>query len=196
MRSVLAAILLASSLWPLTGCAQAAREPAPPLRVATQSLSAEEDRALRSKVIALLDAEDHDQELSQLGPESIRLLQQIFNTPANRPARRLRAIEALGRVQGAEASDELRAILKEKAVSAQYRSAAAVALARREGKAAVEELRAYLGDPSTELRVGAARALGYIGGPDARAAVEDRVAKETDAKVREELQQIITRMNP
>src|SRR4051812_36617066 len=76
MRALFFAFPVVITLCPAVGRAQTPRDPAPPLRIATQSRPAESERELRARVNALLDQENGD--VSQLPPESVHVLEQVL----------------------------------------------------------------------------------------------------------------------
>ena len=75
--------------------------------------------------------------------------------------------------------------------AAGLRRNAAIVLGNTGGPAAVPVLITQLDDESSLVRGAVAWALGQIGGPQALSALQSRLAKETDAEVREELEQAL-----
>ena len=101
---------------------------------------------------------------------------------------RQRALAALGTVGGPRAEDFLHRFLIARDSPAPLLSAAIQAYARGFGKEEREEAQrlgaALLSHPDWQVRRGAARALGALGGEAARAALRDRQARETHPAVR------------
>jgi HEAT repeat protein len=87
-------------------------------------------------------------------------------------------------------------VIKDAQVDVRYRSTAVVALGHRGGQAAVAELKPLLAASELALRQAAARALGNVGGADARTSLEEQLAKEEDPAVREIIQQSLTKLQP
>lgn len=69
---------------------------------------------------------------------------------------------------------------------------AAIALGNLRDRRAVEHLTQALDDPDPIIRGHVAWALGQIGGPNATTALRDRLSREQDADVREELAEALT----
>lgn len=97
---------------------------------------------------------------------------------------RVRAAWALGGYPGSRARAVLMATLSDRNEDAGVRAAAMTGYARVAGLQAVVDLKPYLKDASPALRVGAARALSLVGGPEARALLADALAHEEALDVR------------
>jgi HEAT repeat protein len=152
---------------------------------------------LREHVQALLsEPSARPEDWKRLGPGALAVLEQtVRNSKAPAPQRG-RALEALALIDGEEAAAKLRAIAQDRKVGAQYRSGAVVAVAERDGRAAAQQLSPVLCDPNRQLREQAVRSLANLTGPEARAALEERLPREEDPALRELIQRSLARMQP
>jgi len=108
-------------------------------------------------------------------------------------SQRLRALHALGWFP----SDASRAALTAALEGSDRHAArkAAYALANGWQAAALPELAGALGSDDVQVRIAAAKALGGIGTPEARAALETRLPAETSDTVRSEITQSLATSN-
>lgn len=131
-----------------------------------------------------------------LGPEALpELLALATNAKAPEP-QRVRAISTLAVVAHPEAPQRLRDFARDPALPVPLRAAAMEALGRRAGVAALPSLTPLLADPNEAVRAAAAQTLGRVGGPDARRALEERLAHEESLSVRDALQQALSYLEP
>ncbi len=190
--------LLAASLSLLaaaSGCARHSSKATEEARP-TSALSPE---ALRAQVESLLNGYERmptDEDWKAVGPEALGVLEQIYRDPKALPSRRTRAVASMAQVDHPAAGDTLKAILQNPRVEAQYRSTAALALGARLGSFAVPVLEGSLKDGDGAVREATARAMGRVGGPDARRSLEEQLANEQDPAVREVIQQSLTKTEP
>ncbi|HLL53746.1 MAG TPA: HEAT repeat domain-containing protein [Myxococcaceae bacterium] len=194
-RSRELALGLLFSLIPAVGCAAPrtpAEEPNPP----TKSRAAQAQAPLRAKLEEMLDRSAPAAEWKTVGADGVAALEQIFNDPAVQPERRARALLALAATGLPEAVAKVAEVVKDTGVDARYRAQAAAALARHGGEDVGPTLKVGLGSPDPKVREAVARALSGVGGAQVRAALEERLAEEEDASVREVIQQTLTRLEP
>ncbi len=159
------------------------------------SSSQASDNDLRPRVIALLSTDSVAPEQWQaLGPGALLVLRQLVSDPAEQTTLRLRAVEDMAFVDNPQTSEVLRGFATDANVISPLRKSAVMALSARDGTTATPVLSGLLGDNDADVRVGAARALGNVGGSDARTALQARLDNETDPKVREEIQKSLARV--
>ena len=154
---------------------------------------------LHAEVLRLLEQGGElprEQEWLPLGPEALPELVGLAADPQAPEPRRLRAVAALAVVAHDDAPRRLEGLVRDATVPDALRAAAMEALGRRAGLAAVPPLRPLLGDPREEVRAAAAQALGHLGGPEAREALERQLAQERSSRVRESLQQALSYLEP
>ncbi|MDP2306273.1 MAG: HEAT repeat domain-containing protein [Pseudomonadota bacterium] len=149
--------------------------------------SARADEALRTKMIDLLSAYEEPPSAADwraLGAGAGAELYSLAQDTTLSHTRRAGAVYALGFfptdanrafLAGLVATDASDALLRRKAV---------YALGAGWGDGALSELTGALSAPDTQLRVAAARALGKVGTPSARAALQAQLGVEADASVR------------
>lgn len=97
---------------------------------------------------------------------------------------RVRAARALGGYPGSRARAVLVTTLSDREEDAGVRAAAMIGYARLAGTRATTDLKPYLRHERPALRIGAARALGVVGGPQARELLTEALAHEEDLDVR------------
>jgi HEAT repeat protein len=149
---------------------------------------------LRPKVLALLSVTDGAPDRwKALGAEALTVLRQLASDPAETPARRAAATASMAYVDNPAATEVLRAYSTDANVLPQVRQGAVQALAAREGVQAVAMLSPLLSDGDTEVRRSVAKALGDVAGPAARAALQARLAAETNPQVRDDIQKALAR---
>ena len=190
------ALGLAISLYPALGCATPPRTPAEEPAPLTQSRAAQAQSDVRARVESLLDRAAPAQDWKPLGPDALRVLEQLFNDPATQPERRARALAAMGLLDVPEAPARLAAIVQDKHLDPPSRAQAAAVLARRGGDAVAPALKAALSDPAPKVREAVARALSGVATDQTRLVLEERLSEEEDAAVREAIQQALTKQQP
>ncbi len=200
MRPHPLAIALSGLLVASSGCAnQSSKAPAADPKPPTQSPAAKSQEDLKARVEALLSGYEFvpsEEHFKPLGPQALTVLEQIFNDPSALPTRRNNAVAAMALVDNPAAESKLRAIVTDPKIDLQLRSTAAMALAHRTGEKALPDLLPLLDAEEPRLRDAAARAVGSVGTPGAKKALEDRLGKEEDPSVREAIQQTLTKMEP
>lgn len=149
---------------------------------------------LRPKVIALLGAtEGAAERWKVLGPEALTVLRQLASDPAETPGRRAAATLSIAYVDNPAATEILRSYATDANVLPAVRQSAVHALAVREGTTGVAALTPLLADGDADVRLSAAKALGDVGGPAARTALQARLATESSPPVRDEIQKALAR---
>ena len=128
--------------------------------------------------------------------DALSPLAAIAADPGEAEATRAAALAALGWVENAHAPEVLAAHADDLHESVALRIAALRALALRVGRAGASRFERALGDRNVEIRLAAARALGTLGGAEARRELSDRLDAETDLTVREALQQSLSLAQP
>jgi HEAT repeat protein len=160
-RSILAVVLVLVACWPA------------PFRAQTSAPSPDSAEHAMRAIAAWLEAEDFDadrlESLARLGPAVVPSLAAALRSGPS-PARRELVRRALETEHGALASN-------------------ARADPERRVRSRDEFLRHYLSNFETRYRIRAAQALGAIGGPSARQALESAL----EAPVREELRDALRR---
>ena len=146
-------------------------------------------------LLARTDRPADDEEWKQLGPSVLETLEHIYESSAD-SQRRIRAIEAIGKIDATRAAATLRRLWTDRKVEIPYRIAALAALCHRVGPAAVEEIKPSLVEADPLMREAGARALAILGTPEARAALEDRLTKEDVPAVRATIQQGLAKIEP
>lgn len=152
------------------------------------------DDALRSTLIDLLSGYEQAataDELRRLGPGVEAELLSIAEDAGMSRTRREAATYSLGWFPSDATHTWLQARLVDPATDSHIRRSAAWALANGWKDAAVPDLTAAFADPDAQLRNQIARALGKMGTPTARAALEARLPNETDAMVRTTVQTLL-----
>jgi HEAT repeat protein len=149
---------------------------------------------LRPKVIALLGATDGAAERWKiLGPEALTVLRQLASDPAETAGRRAAATLSIAYVDNPSATEILRSYATDANVLPQVRQSAVHALAAREGTNALPALTPLLADGDADVRLSTAKAIGDVGGPAARTALQARLATESSPQVRDEIQKALAR---
>ena len=186
IRASVLPILL--TLSPSTGLAQ----PGEPVPIGPPSSAVLAE--IRTKVLALLAITDAGADRWRaLGPEALTVLRQLASDPAEIPARRAAATASIAYVDNPAATEVLRAYATDANVLPQVRQSAVQALGAREGVQAVPMISPLLSDGDPDVRRGAAKELGDVAGPAARAALQSRLAAETNPQVRDDIQKALAR---
>lgn len=192
-RALLAAATVAA---PQASAQLSKKDPAPPLEIPAQSQAARSQAGQSAQVLDLLDRDAPAADWQALGDGAVPALERVANGSAMSGERRRRAIVALGAVGTAAAIERLRGLALDPKGQPPYRAQAVAALAKLEGKAAVADLAPLLAKAQGELCTAVARALASLGGPDAKEALEGRLAREDRPEVRELLQKSLSRLQP
>ena len=191
------ALLAAATVAAPQACAQVQKkDPAPPLEIPTQSEAARSQAGQSARVIELLDRDAPAADWQALGDGAIPALERVANGAAMSGERRRRAITALGALGTAAAVERLRAFALDPKGQPPLRAHAVAVLAKVQGKAAVTDLAPLLAQARGELCTAVAQALASLGGPDAKEALEGRLAREGQPQVRELLQKSLSRLKP
>ena len=182
-----AAGLIAAWLLVLPASAPAAGPSAPP--------DPARERVLR--LLARSEPLPREADWTPLGPEALGVLLSIVQDAAAPEAQRLRAIAALAVVEPPEEpTRRLEELSRSSQLTPPLRAAAVLALPRRAGLAALPLLVPLLEDREVLVRSTTARALGRMGGAEARRALESRLALEPHPEVRAALQQGLSDTEP
>lgn len=151
----------------------------------------------RDAVMDLLNAYDTpttQADLEAIGDGVVAELKEIADDGSVATSRRGRAISALQYFP----SDDTRTFLAdklEKGDKSLYRRKAAGALGAGWGEPAVELLAPYLSDKDEQVRMAVARALGTVGGDEAKVALEGRLKKEEAEAVKETLETALSEVS-
>src|SRR6218665_1055370 len=172
---------------------------APAAAAPVPSDSATEPGALHGRVLRMLDRSKtppREADWAPLGPAALGELLALAKDPQAPAAQRTRAIPALPVVAHAEAAQHLAELLHTPTLPPSLRATAVLALQRRAGLAALPVLAPLLEDGDALVRSTTARALGRMGGGEARRVLEERLALEEHAEVRDALQQGLSDVEP
>jgi HEAT repeat protein len=168
---------------------------APPAATPSGPSEAARERVLR--LLARSEALPREADWAPLGPETLGVLLSVIQDPAAPEPQRLHAIAALAVVQPPEEpTRRLEELLGSPQLPPALRAGAVLALQRRSGLAALPQLLPLLEDREVLVRSTTARALGRMGGADARHALEARLALEPHPEVRAALQQGLSDTEP
>ena len=128
-----------------------------------------------------------------MGPETVAVLEQLYDDEGAPPFVRLRAIEAAGHF-ATEASHAFLRRVASRPDEGDLRIRAAVrALGRAFGETVIDELRPFLAHRAVAVREGAVLALGSIATPRARALLQARLDRERNHTVRGTLRRTLGR---
>ena len=180
---------LALATWLLAALASAAE---PPAASAPPEVS-------RERILGLLDGSEtppREADWAALGPGALPELLALVRDPEVSALRRTRAVASLAVVTHPDASRQLTELLQAPGLPPPVRAAAVLSLQRRAGLAALPALAPLLQDGDAQVRSTTARALGRMGGQEARRALEERLSTEEQAEVREALQQGLSDVEP
>lgn len=157
-------------------------------------------RGLRSEVTSLLARPEafppYENDWKPLGPAALGVLEELAADPKAPAPQRARAVTSMAAVDHPQASERLRALAQDTGAQPTLRASAATALGLRVGTEAVSTLLPLLEDRDERVREAVARALGRLGGPQAKQALEERLPLEETPLVREALQQGLTFVEP
>lgn len=155
---------------------------------------------LRTQVVSLLERPDafppYEKRWKPLGSPALGILEELASNPNAPPPQRARAITSMAAVDHPQATDRLRSLLGDTSTQPPLRASAATALGLRGGSEAIPTLLPFLQDREEFVRIAVARALGRLGGAQARQAIEERIPVEPHPLVREALQQGLTFVEP
>lgn len=129
------------------------------------------------------------EKMGDVGPELFAL----SKDPTISPSVRVRATHALGYFPAADHQAWLGSLIADPTVSTQLRRASCYALANGWGDTALPLISPALTDSDKQLRNAAARAVGSIGSPAARATLEGRLVAEADPMVQNTLKSLLGR---
>ncbi|MBJ6764352.1 HEAT repeat domain-containing protein [Myxococcaceae bacterium JPH2] len=177
---------------------EAALAPVPHPASVVDDASAE--RGLRDRVLGLLEhsplEEAAREQWHDLGTGAVPILAELAKSHAVPSERRALAVASLAVVAPPQGADTIGALLADLQAPPEVRASAAAALGRSLGLEATSPLLAQLQDRDAQVRAAVAQALGRLGGQEVRQALEDRVALEESAQVREALQRSLTLTEP
>ena len=147
------------------------------------------DDATTQQVLGLLGGYEETaspDSLKALGGDVPETLRAIASDTTLTSTQRARAIHALGWFP----DDTNRAFLvsQARAGNPMFARKAVYALANGWGDQAIDELTVALANPDVQTRMAAANALGHMGTPSAKLALEARLAYETDPTVKATIQ--------
>ncbi len=143
------------------------------------------DDALRGRVVDLLSGVEYAPtaaDWAALGNGAGAELLAIARDSAATPTQRGNALVALGYFPAPDHESHLSSVVRDGGADSLLRRKACLGLARAAGGRAVSDLSVALDSDDVQLRTYAAKALGTLGG-DGRAALEARLARETNASV-------------
>lgn len=151
----------------------------------------------QARVTALLDVPDAGPaEFAAVGPGAVPALQAVLLDTQESDARRLAAARALAGLPDGAGLGALGDAVSSPRLSPALRDAVAEELGSHDRDQAVARLGPLLGSPDPSIRAAAARGLGRAGGAAARKLLEDRLEREEDPVVREQLQAALARAQP
>jgi HEAT repeat protein len=130
-----------------------------------------------------------------MGEGAVGPLSRIAESKRTPMPQRLRAVRAMGWVEGAGAVAALRKLASSAGVDAAVRAEAAAALQNRVEEDAAP-LTALLGSQNVQVRETAVRAVVRVGGDEAKGRLEERVGEEPVVAVRELIQRGLTTLEP
>lgn len=123
-------------------------------------------------------------DLAAAGADIDSVLADMVSTRKLNPELRLRALRALGGYPGSRARAVLTTLTTTPDEAIVVRVAAMETLARTFGQTVLSDVKPFVKDPDPALRAGAARALGAIGGREARTLLEYALEHEEVLEVR------------
>ncbi|MGZ6028564.1 MAG: HEAT repeat domain-containing protein [Myxococcaceae bacterium] len=159
--------------------------------------SARTSQEAQARVTALLDVPDAGSaEFAAVGPGAVPALQAVLLDTQESEPRRLGAARALSGLPDGAGLAALGDAVSSPRLSPSLRDAVADQLGSHDRDQAVTRLGPLLGSADPSIRSAAARGLGRAGGPAARKLLEDRLEREEDPGVREQLQAALARAQP
>jgi len=151
----------------------------------------------QARVTALLDVPDAGSaEFAAVGPGAVPALQAVLLDTKESESRRLGAARALSALPDGVGLAVLGEAVSSPGLSPSLRDAVADELGSHDRDQAVTRLGPLLASADASIRSAAARGLGRAGGPAARKLLEDRLEREEDPGVREQLQAALARAQP
>jgi len=123
-------------------------------------------------------------DFTKVGQDVDSVLAELVGEPKADVELRRRAARALGSFGRRRATAVLTSAMSSTEVPEPVRAAAMVGLARARGESAFEDVKPYLRDGSAALRIGAAEALGTMGGDRARTLLGGAIETEESLEVR------------
>ncbi|MBU8900061.1 HEAT repeat domain-containing protein [Corallococcus sp. M34] len=155
---------------------------------------------LRDRVLGLLEhsplEEGAREQWRELGTGAVPILAELAKSHDVPSERRALAVASLAVVAPPQGADTIGVLLADPHAPSEVRASAAAALGRSLGLEATSPLLAQLQDRDARVRTAVAQALGRLGGQEVRQALEDQVALEESAQVREALQRSLTLTEP
>ena len=151
----------------------------------------------RARIAVLLDAPDAGAtEFASIGAQAVPALQAELLDERSPDARRLAAARALADLPDGAGLGALGDAVGAPRLRPALRDAVAEELGSHGRDQAVTRLSPLLGSADPAIRSAAARGLGRAGGAAARKSLEDRLEREDDPGVREQLQASLARSQP
>jgi len=151
----------------------------------------------QARVTALLDVPDAGSaEFAAVGPGAVPALQAVLLDAQESEPRRLGAARALGALPDGAGIAALGEAVSSPRLSPALRDTVADELGSHDRDQAVNRLGPLLASADPSIRSAAARGLGRAGGPAARKLLEDRLEREEEPGVREQLQAALARAQP
>jgi HEAT repeat protein len=123
-------------------------------------------------------------DLAAAGADIDSVLTDMVSTRKLNPELRLRAVRALGGYPGSRARAVLTTLTTTPDEATDVRVAAMETLAKTFGQSVLSDIKPYVKDPDPALRMAAARALGAIGGREARGLLAHALEHEDVLEVR------------
>lgn len=155
------------------------------------------DEALRGRVLDLLSGIEEPAtaaDFAALGADVGIELQAIARDTDVLPTQRGNALVALGHYPSDDARSLLSGVLRDNSANKLLRRKACSGLALGFGDAAVPELVAVFAENDTMMSTAAVQALGALGTPAAKLALEEQLSAEKNASVRTALSSSIARI--
>ena len=151
----------------------------------------------QARVTALLDLPDAGPaEFASVGPPAVPALQAGLLVSQESDQKRLGAARALARLPDGAGITALGEAVSSPRLSPALRDTVADELGSHDRDQAVSRLGPLLASAEPSIRSAAARGLGRAGGASARKLLEDRLEREEDSGVREQLQAALARTQP
>ena len=137
--------------------------------------------------------------LKALGPGWDSAAEALLRDPATRPILRPRAIAALGFARTSSAAATLRQVLSTSGAATEGAQVietreAIRSLVAVEGARALPELKRYLDHVAVVVRLSSIDGLATVGGAKARAALRERLVRESEAEVKDALSAALKRV--
>lgn len=126
-----------------------------------------------------------------LGPETLVVLEQLYDDEGQQPFVRLRAIHAAGHFPSEASRSFLKRVAMREGQLDLHVRAALRTMARAFGESALADIRPFLSHRETVIREGAVLALGTIATPRARTLLQSRLSVERNEAVKATLQRTL-----